>query len=180
MRGISEVRSKENVAIEVLTQWQEDKKWARFFQVYLLPFVINMTTLMSVLDPTIANFMELLSTTTPAAFMTIIDNLCGQFEALSLDNLNCPVRITFDQISPYKDREELLSFSEIMERYMREHSSLTEEMVGKLYILRNFYLMKYELQQLFIDIERNEHSEIQEFLPTILLEKLGLVQLFPF
>ncbi len=170
----------EATAIDVLTEMEENKKWQRFFRFYLVTFVANITGLMALTDFSLEEFRSLRQCSTAESFMRIVDSLIHVFDSCALDGSDHPVSVAFKDIVPSNDREFLLPFSEGVALFCITNPDTTDEMIYKLYALRNYYLMKDELARLFIDLQNDDLSHIHEYLPRDLLEKLGFIPIFPF
>ena len=182
MRGLSvkTLTTEEDVAIDVLTTMEENKKWQHFFRVYLVIFVMNITSLMTPTDLDRERLRSLREASTPMSFMSIVISLLQGFNACSWSGSKNQVSDTFKEIVTFNDREELLMFNERLMIYCIVNPDTTDEMISNLYALRNYYLMKDELHRIFIDLNNENATHIDECLPRELLEMLGFVELFSF
>ncbi len=178
MRGISELRAKEEEGVNVLMNLFEQKKWMWFFQFYLTTFITNIMATLSLVDPELSKILGLGMTRTSTAFMSRISSMCKGFDAASWDGSDHIVMQTFYMVVPHRDREFLLSFSEHLETFIGNHPGITTEMVHNLYALRNYFLLKDELFRLFH--EKNTDKKLEDCLPTELLQILGLTPIFSF
>ena len=182
MRGCSgkPMTPEEEVAIDVLTTMEENKKWQLFFRVYWGLFVINITSLMTPTDRDRELLLSLREASTPTSFMSIVISLLQGFNACAWSGSKNLVTDTFQDIVTFNDREELLMFDDRLLDYCLANPDTTDEMANNLYALRNYYLMKDELHRLFIDFNNYNNTHIDECLPRELLEILGFVELFTF
>jgi hypothetical protein len=182
MRGLSlkTLTKEEDMAIDVLTTMKENKKWQLFFRFYWVSFVMNITSMMTPTDRDRELLRSLREASTPMSFMRIVITLLQGFNACSWAGSKNLVSDTFKEIVPFNDREALLMFNESLMIYCIVNPDTTDEMISNLYALRNYYLMKDELHRIFIDLNNDTATYIDECLPRELLEMLGFVELFSF
>jgi hypothetical protein len=187
MRGPSELAVMERNAINTLASWKEMKtennKWSWFFRSHLWNFVNNITFFLPIYDPFQALLFGLLGLLTAETFMAAVDELCNGFSSLALAGSNHPVMVTFNNIIPgdVKEREQLVIFSDLLANFRQNNPQMDDAIIPDLYALRNYYLMKGELEQSFAAfiIENQSEQRIEDIFPLALLEKLGITPLFP-